>query len=404
MTAAVPLSAGRVARSPLAPLAPVAGVVFTAFFVIGLAMPVLPLHVHQGLGMGTFVVGLVAGSQFLASLASRLWAGRITDTRGPKRAVLLGLAAAVAGGACYLLSLLLVGAPALSVAVLLAGRALTGGAESLIITGAMLWGLGRVTPDRSAQVIAWIGMSMFAAMAVGAPLGSYVFERFAFLGIALASLLVPLASLAFIAPVRPLAPVASARAPISTVLAAVLLPGVGFALSGITFGSVTAFLTLLFAVRGWAHGALAFTTFAVALIATRIVAGHLPDRFGGARVASYCLGIQALGLALIGTAGAGWTAIVGAAIAGAGFSLVFPGLGLEAVRRVPPASRGIAMGAYNAFLDLTLGVGSPALGFLAGKAGIQAVFVASAVTAVLAIPVALHLQGRTSKFVGPQRR
>jgi quercetin dioxygenase-like cupin family protein len=29
-------------------------------------MPVLPLHVHQGLGLGTFVVGLVAGSQFAA--------------------------------------------------------------------------------------------------------------------------------------------------------------------------------------------------------------------------------------------------------------------------------------------------------------------------------------------------
>ena len=43
-----------------------------AFLVIGLALPVLPLHVHQGLGLGTFVVGLVAGSQFAASLVSRV--------------------------------------------------------------------------------------------------------------------------------------------------------------------------------------------------------------------------------------------------------------------------------------------------------------------------------------------
>jgi MFS family permease len=381
----------------LAPLAPIAGVVFTAFFVIGLAMPVLPLHVHGRLGMSAFVVGLVAGSQFTASLVSRLWAGRITDTRGPKRAVLLGLAAAVTGGACYLLSLSLLGTPALSVAALLAGRTLVGGAESLIITGAMLWGLGRVTPDRSAQVIAWTGMSMFAAMAIGAPVGSFVFAKSGFFGIAVASVLVPLASLGFVAPIRPPAPVASTKAPITTVLGAVLLPGIGFALSGITFGSVTAFLTLYFAVQGWAGGAPAFTTFAVALIATRLVAGHLPDRFGGARVAIYSLGIQALGLALIGTAGAAWIAIVGAAVAGAGFSLVFPSFGLEAVRRVSPANRGIAMGTYNAFLDLTLGVGSPALGFIAGKAGVQAVFDASAAAAVLAIPVALHLQGWTSK-------
>jgi MFS family permease len=341
--------------------------------------------------MGAFVVGLVAGGQFTASLVSRLWAGRITDTRGPKRAVVLGLAAAAAGGVCYFVSLSFVGAPAISVAVLLAGRTLIGGAESLIITGAMLWGLGRVTPERSAQVIAWVGMSMFAAMALGAPVGSAVFARFAFEGIAAASIVIPVASLAFVAPLSGLAPVSSSRVPIRRVFGAVVLPGLGFALSGITFGSVTAFLTLYFAIRGWADGALAFTAFATALIVTRILAGHLPDRFGGARVALYCLVVQAVGLTIIGIAGSGWVAIVGAIVAGAGFSLVFPSLGLEAVRRVSPASRGMAMGAYNAFLDLTLGLGSPALGFLAGKAGIEAVFYASAVTAALAVPIAIHL-------------
>jgi len=388
---------GRKAGAPLIAIAPIAGIVFTAFFVMGLALPVLPLHVHDDLGMGAFVVGLVAGCQFAASLVSRLWAGRITDTRGPKRAVLLGLAAAVGGGACYLLSLSFIPAPTLSVTILLVGRTLVGGAESLIITGGMLWGLGRAAPDRAAQVIAWIGMSMFAAMAIGAPIGSMVFGRFGFAGIALASTLVPLIAIAFIAPIRSLAPIASAKAPISAVLGAVLLPGIGFALSGITFGAVTAFLTLYFAVEGWVGGALAFTTFAVFLIATRMVAGHLPDRFGGAQVALYCLLIQALGLGLIGTAGSAWIATLGAAIAGAGFSLVFPGLGLEAVRRVPPANRGIAMGAYNAFLDLTLGLGSPLLGLLAGRMGIAAVFDASAIAAVLAIPIALRLKAETSR-------
>jgi hypothetical protein len=54
-----------------ATLLPIMGVVFVAFLVIGVAMPVLPLHVHDGLGFGTFVVGLVAGSQFATSLISR---------------------------------------------------------------------------------------------------------------------------------------------------------------------------------------------------------------------------------------------------------------------------------------------------------------------------------------------
>jgi hypothetical protein len=85
-------------------------------------------------------------------------------------------------------------------------------------------------------------------------------------------------------------------------LGAVALPGLGFALSGITFGAVTSFLTLYFSVSGWNHGALAFTTFAVSLIAARIFWSGLPDRFV-AKVALFCLVIQAIGLAMIGVAG-----------------------------------------------------------------------------------------------------
>jgi len=81
--------------------------------------------------------------------------------------------------------------------------------------------------------------------------------------------------------------------------------------------------------------------------------GHLPDRFGGAGIALYCLVIQAIGLGIIGFARSARLAISGAAICGAGFSLVFPSLGLEAVKRSPAESRGLAMGTYNAFLDLT---------------------------------------------------
>src|SRR5437868_2492470 len=72
---------------PVTALLPVMAAVFMAFIVIGLAIPVLPLHVHEGLGLGTFLVGLVAGSQFAAAILSRVWAGRDADIRGAKHAV-----------------------------------------------------------------------------------------------------------------------------------------------------------------------------------------------------------------------------------------------------------------------------------------------------------------------------
>ena len=139
-------------------LLPIMGVVSVAFLVIGLALPVLPLHVHQGLGLSTFVVGLVTGSQFAASLVSRVWSGHYADSKGPKRAVVVGLLTAVAGGLLYLLSLGFVGTPWLSAAILLCGRALLGGAESLVITGAVSWGLALPdpqTPGRSSHGLEW---------------------------------------------------------------------------------------------------------------------------------------------------------------------------------------------------------------------------------------------------------
>ena len=49
-----------------AALLPIMAVVLVAFLVMGLSLPILPLHVTDGLGLGAFVVGLVTGSQFAA--------------------------------------------------------------------------------------------------------------------------------------------------------------------------------------------------------------------------------------------------------------------------------------------------------------------------------------------------
>ncbi|MDX8517461.1 hypothetical protein [Mesorhizobium dulcispinae] len=70
-------------------LLPIMAAVFAGFLLIGLALPVLPLHLHDRLGFGPFAVGLVTGSQFVASLLSRIGAGNYADggaaASGPPR-------------------------------------------------------------------------------------------------------------------------------------------------------------------------------------------------------------------------------------------------------------------------------------------------------------------------------
>lgn len=376
---------------PFATLVPIMVVVLSAFLIIGVALPVLPLHVNHGLGLGAFVVGLVAGSQFAASLISRVWSGVYADTRGAKGAVVVGLLTATAGGILYLLSLGFVGTPRVSVSILLVGRALLGGAESFIMTGALSWGLALVGAQSAGKVIAWVGTAMFAALAVGAPIGTALYGIGGFAAVGLATTLVPLVALLFAAPLSAVPPQGGHRPSLTTVAGAVWMPGLGAALSSIGFGAILAFSALLFADRGWLPVWLPFSAFATSLIVARVLFGKLPDRLGGARVALVTVFVEAAGLALIWWGPAEIWAAVGAVLTGIGYSLVYPGFGVEAVRRAPPQSRGLAMGAYTAFLDVALGLGSPALGLIAGSAGLGAVFLASAVVVLGAAPIALRL-------------
>jgi MFS family permease len=371
-------------------LLPIMASVFVAFLVSGIAMPVLPLHVHEGLELSTFIVGLVAGSQFAASLIARPLAGRHADSRGAKHAVAAGLAASAAAGLLYLLSLQFVTRAATSVTILLVGRALLGVGESFVITGAQTWGLVLGGPKNTGKVLAWAGTAMWAAFALGAPAGTMLYASLGFTAIALTTTLVPLAALLLVARLPHTAPTARARSGIAKVVAAVWLPGLGLALSSAGFGAMTAFVSLLFASRGWTVWP-AFTVFAGVFILARVFFGHAADKVGGAKIALICVLIEAAGQALIWLAPWPALALIGAALTGFGWSLVYPGFGIVAVRRAPPEQQGLAMGAYTAFLDLALGIASPVLGLIASWAGISAVFLASAILVLCAAVIATRL-------------
>src|SRR3954463_15799718 len=82
---------------------------------------------------------------------------------------------------------------------------------------------------------------------------------------------------------------------------------------------------------------------------------------------------------------------------GFGYALVYPGLGVEAVRRAPPESRGLAMGGYTVFLDVALGFGSPVLGLTADWTGLSSVFLVSAIIVLSAAGVAEWLLHSTRR-------
>jgi MFS family permease len=378
-------------RSVMATVAPIMALVLVAYLIIGLAMPVLPLYVHEQLGLSTFMVGVAAGVEFAAALASRFWSGRYADTRGAKHAMVVGLILGVAAGFLYWLSLRFADSPAAAITVLLIGRVFLGGCESFVITGALSHGLALGGPRNAGRVISWIGTALWAAYAAGAPAGTALYARYGFVSIALATMVLPLVSLAIVAPLRAVPVLAHERPSISRVLRAVSVPGLGMALTAVGFGTITTFGTLMFAERRWGAAWVALTALSVAFILGRLFFGHMPDRVGGARVALVFSIIEAVGQGIIWLAPSSAVVFAGAAVTGIGYSLVYPGFGLEAVRLAPPEAKGLAMGAFTAFLDLSLGVSSPALGLVATHAGLQSVFLVSVVAVGGAAFVALRL-------------
>ncbi len=382
--------------SAFIPLLPLMSAVFVGFFAMGMALPVLPRHVVDTLGMGTVAVGVVMGCQFITSIfLGRGLAGTVTDTRGPRRAMMLGLLGASCVGLVYFVSLAFVADARTSLAVLIGARLFTGVAEPFIMTAALTWGMLQMGPAHAGKVIGWVGMALFAAYGFGAPAGAWVYGHFGFAGIAAATVLVPLVALALAWRRPALMPVAAGvKVPFYKVLGIVKLPGLALTLASFGYASINAFVVLLFVQRGWGSAALAFTSMGAGFIAVRLLIGHLPDKLGGARVALYCVLMEALGQLLIWAAPGPALACLGTALTGAGYALAFQGLGVEAVRRAPPQSRGSAMGGYVVFQDISMGLAGPLGGWLALHAGLGSVFVAAAIAAVGAAGLAWGMMRR----------
>lgn len=397
MSTAPPAAVRSSLFSAFLPLVPLMLAVFAGFFAMGMALPVVPRHVHDTLGYGTVLVGVVMGAQFItAILAGRRWSGHATDARGPKKAMPIGLLGASGVGLTYFVSLAFASdQPTLSLVILIAARLLTGLAEPFIITSALSWGIARLGPAHSGKVIGWIGMALFGAYAAGAPAGAWVYARFGFAGVAMATVLVPLLALAMIAAIRGEQPLpAGERKPFHHVLGLIKLPGLALTLSSFGYASINAFVALLWVQRGWESAALAFTSLGAGFIVARLLTGHLPDKLGGAKVGAIFSAVEAAGQALIWLAPNETLACVGAALTGAGYALAFQAFGVEAVRLTPPESRGAAMGGYVVFQDLSMALAGPLGGLLALHAGIASVYLAGALGSVGAVGLALWMRGR----------
>ena len=365
---------------------------FVCYLSIGLPLAVLPPYVHLRMGYSAMLAGLVISIQYIATLASRPWAGRISDRAGAKVSVLWGMGACTASGAMLVAAAAMHLIPWLSFSALIASRLILGNGESLGSTGATLWGITSAGQESTAKVISYNGISTYGAMALGAPLGVILDAQRGLASIGLLTIFVGAVSLAIALRKPPVPVVHGVHLPFSQVLGRVAPHGMGLALGGVCYSVLATFITLFYASRHWNGAALCLTSFGVAFIVARLLFIQTINRFGGFPVAMVCLTVESSGLFLLWQAHSTWMAIAGAALGGFGFSLVFPAIGIEAVKRVPENNRGTALGVYTAFADVSFFLTGPLAGAVIGMYGYASVFLFALISVLAALGIVIILR------------
>ncbi len=361
-------------------------VVFTCicYLSIGLPLAVLPGYIHYQLGYSTFVAGIVISLQYISTLVSRPHAGRYTDIWGPKKSGQPWDRLLPAQWRLHATG----GSPAGNAD---AGHCRAAGGPGVSRRRRELYRhrrhpVGDQNRRRDPHVAGylWNGVATYVAMAVGAPLGVTLNHYFGISGFATVVVLVAAIGLLFARTRQDVKVTAGARAPFHAVVRKIWPYGLGLAFGTVGFGVIATFITLYFAAHSWQGAAFTLSLFSVGFICVRLVLGNTITRFGGVPVSLACFIIESLGLLLIWLAPSAWMAGVGAFLTGSGFSLVFPALGVEAVKQVEEQNQGTALGTYSAFLDLALGLTGPLAGWVAGFYDLATLYLLAAIVVALA--------------------
>jgi MFS family permease len=370
-------------RSPWASFAGLFIVTNLGLLAVGATLPVLPHYVKDELGGNDLAVGVVSGAFALTGIVCRPIAGHMADTRGRKPTVVTGAILAAIAGCLYFVP---AGIPGLIVS-----RLFLGAGEGTVFTAGSAWNVDLAPAERRGRMIGLYGIAIWTGLTLGPPIGVGLQDLGGYGLVWAFAAAAPLLGAVIATRLPETEPTVREGASGPFISREALGPGGTFALSVVGFAAASAFLVLSLEEKDIGHGALAFSVLAGTVVATRLVAGGLPDRIGAARCALGAALVETAGLLLLGLAESLAFALIGAVAMGAAFSLLFPSLSLIAVDRVTPERRGAAMGTFTASFDLGMLAGSPAVGAAAALAGYPAAFylAAAAATACAAFSFAM---------------
>jgi len=370
---------------------------FVGYFIIGLSLSVLPIFISKSLGYSLLIAGMVISLQYISTFFLRAYSGKVIDGKGPKPAVLFSMLSFSLTGIFLIFAYYFKFYPILSLGFLIITRLLTGCAEGMVGASPINWAIMALGEKHTAKIISYNGVACYGALAIGASLGIVIEHAYSLYGIGILSIILGIIGF-FFAKTKENKTNTNPKENQSfwKVLGKVAPFGVCLALGGIGFASISTFITLYYNYFHWNNGALCLSVFGGLFVAGRLVFSNVINNYGGIKVAIACLFVETIGLLIIAFATNAQMALVGAGVTGLGFSLIFPALGVVAIKSVSPSSQGSALAGYGLFIDISLGVAGPIIGSVADFFGMQFIFPFSAAMVFIGLGLAYFLKKKSN--------
>lgn len=367
-------------------------VVLATFFDLFVQFPTMAPHARN-LGASAALVGLIVAAYSITNLFGNLGVGFVLDRWGRNRPIIVGLAIT----ALAVLSYAFIRSPE----QLLVARAIHGIGAAALTPGAFSIIGDRVASDQRGRAMGLAGAMIAIPAMIGPPAAGILRDAWganAVFYIDSAFLAVTL--IAFVAVTRELpasqrprsARVAAAST--DSLLSSPLLWSAFIAQFAITVGVgvLVAHLPLVLENQGESAARAGYSFAIYAFVSMLVMAspiGGASDRIG--RFGPLIVGLLgvAAGLAVLGISAGYGVIVVGMAVFGLGYGLVFPAATAMVAEAAGRARRGMAFGVFYAVYSLGVAVGSAGSGRLAGffEDLVALPFLISAVVVVAAIPV-----------------
>ena len=147
-------------------------------------------------------------------------------------------------------------------------------------------------------------------------------------------------------------------------------------------GGLTAFFLLYAINHGVANPGLFFATIAIMLILCRVFGGKILDLYSKERIILPCLTTYIISMVILAFSKTLPMFILVAVIYGIGHAFLYPALVAYAVDRVG-GSPGPAMGMFQAFTDLGMGLGTVIMGIIVHSTSYPVMFLCLALTGII---------------------